>query len=1759
MKRSAIATFASALVIAASISLGAVGLVTAEYGASSGEDLSASRGAGPVAASTIESSSGPALGMNATATATTQTSTNITNEQVLSGLSSPTAIQFLPDGRMLVLQKNGVIYIADPETGESAVYMDISGRVKTRGERGLLDITLDPNFGTNGYFYVYYTNSQVSNPGTNRIARFTHTEGSGGLSSDGDASSEKLIWENPSVAENCCHFGGGLDIGPDGKLYLTTGEEFEGEQAQNLSKADGKVIRVNRDGTIPVDNPFVDDADALDSIWALGLRNPFRAEWDQQTERLFIGEVGGNNNTIAQEDVHIGQKGANYGWPECQGYCDNPDYTDPVYSYPHDGSGASVTGGFVYRGNQFPSEYSGAYILGDYVDGWIKYLTFNSSGGVESVNTISTSAGAVVHLAQGPNGSIYYADIADGTVERLVYSADNAGPEIQTASASPTSGAPPLAVNFTATATDPDGDSLSYHWVFGDGSETDGQNVSHTYSDAGQYTAYLEVSDGEFTATSDPIRIVAGTPPNATITAPPNESLFRAGDAITFEGNGTDSEDGTLDGTRFSWTMDFLHNEHTHPAIDDETGASVTYDVPTSGHDYNDDTGYEMTLTVTDSDGLTDSDTVVVYPDKADLTFRTNPGGLDFEFDDISRTAPYTHDSLVNFNHTLTAPDQCADNTRYVFQNWSDGGAQSHTITTPESATTYTANYEAVGDCSGSVPADPVLRLESDQGVSTSGSTVTNWADQSGLGNDLSASGDPALVSNALGGEPVISFDGGDDALQRSGLNGFSTGNADRTMLYVVRYNETGFGGLAYGSASCNNAFGTIVSDTGELTVQGWCSGNDYPSGTQGTDAGWMTQSVVLSGDSFTHYKNGTAIDSGTQTYDTTDNMLVLGGELTPPPYLDMDVAAVYVYNRSLSESERLDLETYVENKYFSGSANEPPTANDDSASVDQGQSVVVDVLANDSDTDGSLNPSSVTIQQSPANGTVSVNSSTGTVNYTHDGSDAASDTFTYTVADDDGAVSNEATVSIDVAITTNEAPTANDDSASVEQGQSVTVDVLANDTDADGSLNPSSVTIQQSPTSGTAAVDESTGAVTYTHDGSDTTSDSFTYTVADDDGATSNEATVDITVTTSDTTDPVPADPVLRLESDQGVSTSGSTVTSWADQSGLGNDLSASGDPALVSNALGGEPVISFDGGDDALQRSGLNGFATGSADRTMLYVVRYNETGFGGLAYGSASCNNAFGTIVSDTGELAVQGWCSGNDYPSGTQGTDAGWMTQSVVLSGDSFTHYKNGTAIDSGTQTFDTTDNNLVLGGELTPPPYLDMDVAAVYIYNRSLSETERSDLETYVENKYFTESANQAPTANDDSGSVDQGQSVTVDVLANDTDSDGSLDPSSVTIQQPPANGTVSGHSSTGAVNYTHDGSDAASDSFTYTVEDDDGAVSNEATVGIDVTIATNEAPTANDDSASVTQGDSVVVDVLANDTDSDGSLNASSVTVQQSPANGSVSVDASTGAVNYTHDGSDAASDTFTYTVDDDDGATSNEATVSIDVDVTTSEGLPVTSGLVLHLESDQGVSMSGSTVTSWADQSGLGNDLSASGDPALVSNALGGEPVISFDGGDDILQRTNTLTGFATGSADRTMLYVVRYNETGFGGLAYGSANCNNAFGTIVSDVGDLTVQGWCSANDYPSDVVGTDAGWMTQSVVLSGDSFTHYKNGTAIDSGTQTFDTTDNNLVLGGEMTPPPYLDMDVAAVYVYNRSLSETERSDLETYVQNKYFGG
>ena len=314
----------------------------------------------------------------------------------LAGL--PTAMEFAPDGRLFVCLQGGQLRVIKNGAVLSPPFLSLS--VNSSGERGLIGIALDPNFTTNHYLYLYYT--VPTSPIHNRVSRFT---AAGDVAEPG---SELPILDLDNLSNATNRNGGSLHFGPDGKLYIGVGENANGSNAQTFTNLLGKMLRINTDGSIPIDNPFYSTATGKNrAIWALGLRNPFTFAFQPGSGRIFIDDVGQNT----WEEIDDGIAGANYGWPNCEGQCNpsNPAYVDPIFFYGHgssDTTGCAIVGGTFYNPSvpQFPSLYTGKYFFSDLCSGWIRVFDPAS----DTVTGFATGITSPVDLDVGADGALYY-------------------------------------------------------------------------------------------------------------------------------------------------------------------------------------------------------------------------------------------------------------------------------------------------------------------------------------------------------------------------------------------------------------------------------------------------------------------------------------------------------------------------------------------------------------------------------------------------------------------------------------------------------------------------------------------------------------------------------------------------------------------------------------------------------------------------------------------------------------------------------------------------------------------------------------------------------------------------------------------------------------------------------------------------------------------------------------------------------------------------------------------------------------------------------------------------------------------------------------------------------------------------------------------------------------------------------------------------------------------------------------------------------
>ncbi len=604
---------------------------------------------------------------------------------VASGISSLTAMDFAPDGRLFVCQQTGQLRVIKNDVLLAAPFLTVT--VDSNGERGLLGVAFDPNFGNNQWVYIYYT--VPGSPPHNRVSRFT---ASGDMAVSG---SENVILElnNLSSAQN--HNGGAIHFGSDGKLYVAVGENANSANSQTLANLLGKMLRINADGTIPTDNPYYNTATGVNrAIWALGLRNPFTFAIQPGTGRLFINDVGQDT----WEEIDDGIPGANYGWPSCEGACSspNPNFRDPLYQHSH-AAGCAIAGGTFYSpvANQFPAEYAGVYFFADLCGAWIRKL---DPGNGNQVTTFATGLSSPVDLKVSTDGSLYYLDRGRSSVYRVRFASAPSitlHPQDQTA---PVGGSATFTVG--ASGTEP----LNYQWerdgVDIPGATSTSYTLSGVQTQDGGATFLARVSNLYGSVSSNPARLTVSNnqSPVATINTPANGLFYDAGDTIAFSGSASDPEDGPLPPSAFSWTIVFHHDEHTHPFLGPIPNVtSGTFTIPTSG-ETSATVFYRIHLTVTDSAGAQASTFVDILPNVVTLTLLTEPIDLELTLDGQPVNAPVAVQSVVGMTRTIGAPSpQRVNKKNYGFESWSDGGGQTHDIPTPVFDTTYTAVYRRSG------------------------------------------------------------------------------------------------------------------------------------------------------------------------------------------------------------------------------------------------------------------------------------------------------------------------------------------------------------------------------------------------------------------------------------------------------------------------------------------------------------------------------------------------------------------------------------------------------------------------------------------------------------------------------------------------------------------------------------------------------------------------------------------------------------------------------------------------------------------------------------------------------------------------------------------------------------------------------------------------------------------------------------------------------------------------------------------------------
>ena len=376
-----------------------------------------------------------------------------TDEAVIGGVSQPTAIAWLPDGTLLITAKEGVLFRWNG-AGAAQPVLNLSGRICTTGEMGLLGLAVDPAFSGNGFIYLYYTRAGAGGDcgpaiRANQVSRFPM--GAGGAIA---ITNETVLIRN-IAAPGSNHNAGDLQFDRNGRLYVSVGDGGSTpDTARRLSTLNGKILRITRNGGIPAGNPYTGPGTEpcktagkassgtlkCQEIFATGLRNPFRIAFDSNDTsgepRFHINDVGGT----AWEEIDAGAAGADYGWNIREGPClagsktDCPPpgsgLIDPIFAFerngnpPFDGCRTITGGAFVPNGATWPAQYAGVYLFADL--GCARIFALRNEGPRQAPEVFASGpAGAgAIHLAFGPDGALYYTTFdGGGQVRRIVFTA----------------------------------------------------------------------------------------------------------------------------------------------------------------------------------------------------------------------------------------------------------------------------------------------------------------------------------------------------------------------------------------------------------------------------------------------------------------------------------------------------------------------------------------------------------------------------------------------------------------------------------------------------------------------------------------------------------------------------------------------------------------------------------------------------------------------------------------------------------------------------------------------------------------------------------------------------------------------------------------------------------------------------------------------------------------------------------------------------------------------------------------------------------------------------------------------------------------------------------------------------------------------------------------------------------------------------------------------------------------------------------------
>ena len=862
-------------------------------------------------------------------------------------------LRWAPNGDMFVWQKNGVVRVIVNGVLQPQPFLDFSAKVNTFDDRGMWGLAFDPNFETNHYVYLTYTYEDGGNPSsseakTSRLSRVTANPANPRVMLAG---SEVIVLGSISVppctsyptsadciaADSGSHTIGDVRFGTDGKLYVGVGDGADAAfadphslRAQDLNSWNGKILRINPDGTAPGDNPFDDGTNSIRSkVYLYGVRNPFRFHFHPQTGEPYFGEVGWNT----WEEVNHGVRGGDYGWPCYEGLGQEPEFQDafplcqnlhanqvipPLYTYQHGGGGtdggtASIGGPF-YRGTAYPATYVDNLFFADYSGNWIRRLTFDGAGQVTGNIVFATGVAAPVSVELGPDGALYYLSFTTGQIRKIIFNGATA-----VATPAPAYGYSPLTVQFSSAGSDSgDGTALTYLWAFGDGATSTQQNPTHQYANTGVrvYAVNLTVtSTSGLSGTAQTTVTVGSTPPTPTISLPIDGTPMMPGQAVTLQGSATDPEDGPITGNALSWTVLLHHNTHIHTAVG---GTGPTGGFVVENHGPIGTFSYEVILNATDSSGLIGS-TSVTLPIVADTVPPGSVSGLS--------ATPLTGRQMSlawtaatdNAGIGLYRIERCLGSACTTFVEVATTAATTYLDTALSGSATYRYRVRAADAslnlggysniASGTTDAGPAAGLAA--AYSFDENTGATVLDLSGNGNTGSISG-ATWTTGKFGS--ALSFNGVNARVFVNSATSLNLGSA-MTLEAWVQPTAAQSGWRTIIQRETDAYFLNGSNDSGALRPSGgasMASGTVWTSGTTPLTVGtWAHLALTYDGATLNLYVNGVlaATQAASGAIQASANPLWIGGNNPYGEYFQGLIDEVRVYTRALSQSEvQLDM-----------------------------------------------------------------------------------------------------------------------------------------------------------------------------------------------------------------------------------------------------------------------------------------------------------------------------------------------------------------------------------------------------------------------------------------------------------------------------------------------------------------------------------------------------------------------------------------------------------------------------------------------------------------------------------------------------------------------------------------------------------------------------------------------------------------------------------------------------------------------------------